>query len=72
MDWLIAHLGLLTVCTVPVALIVAIVLSLIKDRKRGTSSCGCNCAHCAMAGKCHQSPKAAKETPEHSDDKEQT
>jgi hypothetical protein len=30
---------------------------LIKDKKAGKSSCGCNCSHCAMAGKCHSQHK---------------
>ena len=32
----------------------------IKDKKAGKSSCGCNCANCAMAGKCHSQTKANK------------
>ena len=31
----------------------AIIYKLVKDKKKGKSSCGCNCAHCAMAGSCH-------------------
>ena len=26
---------------------------MIKDKKKGKSSCGCGCSNCAMAGKCH-------------------
>jgi hypothetical protein len=26
---------------------------MIRDKKAGKSSCGCGCANCAMAGKCH-------------------
>ncbi len=35
------------------AAVFAIVFSLIRDRKKGRSSCGSGCAHCPMAGKCH-------------------
>ncbi len=30
-----------------------IIYTLIRDKKRGKSSCGANCAHCSMAGACH-------------------
>lgn len=44
--------------TVIVLLIVAEVVagaifSLVSDKKKGKSTCGGNCAHCAMAGSCH-------------------
>ena len=29
------------------------IISMIRDKKAGKSSCGCGCANCAMAGKCH-------------------
>lgn len=36
------------------ALIVGGVIAvMIIDKKKGKSSCGSNCAHCALAGKCH-------------------
>ena len=35
----------------------AIIYKLVKDKKKGKSSCGCNCAHCAMAGSCHNQGK---------------
>jgi hypothetical protein len=39
-------------------LIVALIIfSLIRDKKKGNSSCGCGCAHCAMAGACHKPVK---------------
>ena len=31
-----------------------VVYSMIRDRKKGKSACGCGCAHCAMAGSCHK------------------
>ena len=35
-------------------IVVLIIVKLVKDKKKGKSSCGCNCAHCAMSGSCHQ------------------
>jgi len=31
----------------------AIVWKMIRDRKKGASSCGCGCESCPSAGACH-------------------
>ena len=59
-EWLSANGGTLLICLVLAAVVAAVVVKLVRDRKKGKSSCGCNCAHCAMAGSCH---KAAGEPP---------
>ena len=52
-DWLAANLvNIIVIALVGVAVFFA-ARSLIKDKKAGKSSCGCNCSHYAMAGKCH-------------------
>lgn len=30
------------------------IFSLIRDKKRGKTSCGCGCSNCAMNGECHK------------------
>ena len=44
-----------TIITVAIlALIVtAIIVKLIKDKKKGVGSCGCKCCDCPMSGQCH-------------------
>ncbi len=39
--WLTAHLATVLICLVLAAIVVLILLSLIRDRKKGKSSCGC-------------------------------
>ena len=58
-DWLAANwVNILVIALVAVAVAVFFAArSLIKDKKAGKSSCGCNCSHCAMAGKCHSQTK---------------
>jgi hypothetical protein len=52
-DWLASNwINIVVIALVGVAVFFA-VRSLIKDKKAGKSSCGCNCSHCAMSGKCH-------------------
>lgn len=56
-DWLAANwVNILVIALVAAAVFFA-ARSLIKDKKAGKSSCGCNCSHCAMAGKCHSRHK---------------
>ena len=47
-------MGTAIVGLVLVALVAAIITSLVKSKKNGKSSCGGSCAHCAMGGKCHK------------------
>ena len=55
--WLATNwVNILVIALVAVAVFFA-ARSLIKDKKAGKSSCGCNCSHCAMAGKCHSQTK---------------
>ena len=35
------------------AVVAAIIVKLVRDKKAGKSSCGCNCSCCAMHGSCH-------------------
>lgn len=46
-------MGTVIVGAILAAILIAVAVKLIKDKKKGRSSCGSNCAHCAMAGKCH-------------------
>ena len=56
-DWLAANwVNILVIALVAVMIFFA-ARSLIKDKKAGKSSCGCSCANCALAGKCHSQNK---------------
>ena len=54
LSWLTANIGTVLITLFLIAIIVIIVVKLRKDKKKGVSSCGGNCAHCAMSGTCHQ------------------
>lgn len=56
-EWLIANGGSVAVGVVVLAVIAAIVAGMIKNRKKGKSTCGCGCASCALAGQCHANKK---------------
>lgn len=55
--WIANNIWTIVICAVLVAVVALIVVSLVKDKKKGKSTCGCNCAHCAMAGTCHSAQK---------------
>jgi hypothetical protein len=55
--WLSEYLGTVIAALVLLAVIIAVVISLARDKKAGRSTCGANCAHCAMAGSCHNAKK---------------
>ena len=60
MEWLYNNMGNILIL-LGVAVIVALaIIVMIRDKKAGKSSCGCNCANCAMAGKCHSNVKPKK------------
>ena len=59
-DWLKDNILTIGILLILAAAVFAIVFSLIRDKKKGRSSCGNNCAHCAMAGKCHQHAASQK------------
>ena len=58
--WISANIGTIIICAVLLIIVAAIIIGLVKDKKKGKSSCGCNCAHCAMEGSCHNNVKKDK------------
>lgn len=51
--WIIENLSTLIVSAILIAAVTAVVLSMIRGRKKGKSSCGCGCADCALHSSCH-------------------
>ena len=54
LSWMAENAGTLLVAALLIAAVTAIVLLLVHDKRKGKSTCGANCAHCAMAGSCHR------------------
>ncbi len=51
-DWLAANYGTILVLLAVILVVALVIRGMVKDRRAGRSSCGKNCSHCAMAGKC--------------------
>ncbi|MGN1058928.1 MAG: FeoB-associated Cys-rich membrane protein [Clostridia bacterium] len=50
--WLWNNIATVLICAVLLAAVAAIVATMIQNRKRGKSACGCGCADCALKGSC--------------------
>ena len=55
------NIATILISLVLLGIVLLIVRGIFKDKKKGKSSCGCNCGSCAMAGSCH-SGSAKKDT----------
>lgn len=56
-DFFVQNLGTIVVGAIVVAVVAAIIVKMINDRKKGKSSCGCGCENCAASGMCHPKTK---------------
>ncbi len=51
--WIAENLATILLCVVLILTVCVIVRKLVRDRRKGKSSCGCGCQNCAMSGTCH-------------------
>lgn len=53
--WITANLATILIALVLLAVVVCIVWRLIRNRKKGKSTCGCGCENCPGSQFCHKS-----------------
>lgn len=53
LSWIVGNVATIVICLVLAAVIAAIVIKLVRDKKKGKSTCGCGCGGCAMKDACH-------------------
>ena len=58
-------MGTILVLAILMAVVAAIILNLLKNKKKGRSTCGCSCSACAMAGSCHSLKNGGSSSPLH-------
>ena len=66
LTWLSQNIATIIICAVLAIIFGLMLWSLLRDRKKGKSSCCGGCASCALAGQCH--PKANPESDKPSDE----
>ena len=57
MNWLTDNLGTIVISAILVLIVALIIVKMVRDKKKGKSTCGCGCSNCAMRGSCHPDPK---------------
>lgn len=53
LTWLMENMATIIISAVLVLVVAAIIVSMVRSKRKGKSSCGCGCADCAMNGACH-------------------
>lgn len=51
LTWIMGNLATIIVSAVLILVVVAVIASMVRSKRRGKSSCGCGCASCS-AGSC--------------------
>lgn len=51
--WIMGNLATIIISIILIIVVAAVITGIVKDRRKGKSSCGCGCAGCAMNGSCH-------------------
>lgn len=47
------NLSTMLVGSVVLLIVASVIFKMVKDKKKGKSSCGCKCANCPSSGMCH-------------------
>ena len=53
LTWISENIATILICAALIAIVAAIIGSMLRNKKQGKSSCGCGCADCPMNGSCH-------------------
>ncbi|MDO5026962.1 MAG: FeoB-associated Cys-rich membrane protein [Tissierellia bacterium] len=51
-DWILKNLPTILICLGLIALLAAIIRSMIRDRKHKKNTCGYGCSSCHLSGQC--------------------
>ncbi len=51
--WLYNNISTIIISTMLLAVIAAVIISMVRNKQKGKSSCGCGCENCALSGSCH-------------------
>lgn len=54
LSWFSENIATIIICDVLFAVVAGIIVSMVKNKKKGKSSCVCGCADCPMSGSCHK------------------
>ncbi len=52
--WLSANAATILICLALAGIVAAIIVHLVRNHRKGKSSCGCGCKDCPMSTSCHE------------------
>lgn len=58
--WIMGNMATIVISAILIMVVAAVIVGMVRNKRKGKSSCGCGCAGCAMNGSCH-SQKQEKE-----------
>lgn len=53
LTWISENIASIIICAVLLAIVATVIVGMVRNKKKGKSSCGSGCANCPMSGKCH-------------------
>lgn len=53
LTWIMENMATIMISVVLIMMVAAAIVSMVRSKKKGKTSCGCGCAGCAMNGACH-------------------
>lgn len=53
LTWISENISTIIICAALIAVVVFVIAGMVRNKKKGKSSCGSGCANCPMSGKCH-------------------
>lgn len=54
LDFFSNYIGTIIISAVLLLIVILIIVKLVKNKKAGQTSCGCDCADCPSKGMCHK------------------
>lgn len=51
--WFMENMATIIISVVLIIVVAAVIANMVRDKRKGKSSCGCGCSGCAMNGTCH-------------------
>lgn len=54
LTWIWENIATIIICIALLLIVTGIIAGMIRDKRKGKSSCGCGCASCPMSSSCHK------------------
>lgn len=58
--WIAGNLATIIISAILVIIVAAVIASMVSNKRKGKTSCGCGCAGCTMSGACHPAKPGTK------------